>query len=99
MQSLCEAPELDKNNFCQLAYSVKKKRKTEEVPVSQQSRRFVDPTSEFNDDDDIQEEEHDSQPRNHPIVRDNVVKPYEQDRELAAVGMSFEAHLSTRCLR
>jgi hypothetical protein len=33
MQSLREAPELDKNDFRHSAYSVKKKRKTEEVPV------------------------------------------------------------------
>lgn len=71
MQSLQEAPELDKNDFCQSAYSVKKKRKIEEVPVPHQSRPFANPTSEFDDDDDIQEEEYDS------IVCDNVVKPCE----------------------
>jgi hypothetical protein len=42
MQNLREAPELNKNDFRQSAYSVKKKKKTEEVPIPQQSRRFVD---------------------------------------------------------
>jgi hypothetical protein len=98
MQSLREAPELDKNDFRHSAYSVKKKRKTEEVPVPQQSRRFVDPTSEFDDDDDIRQEEQDYQPCNHPTVHDDVVEHCEQDRQLIAVDMSSEAGLSIRRL-
>jgi hypothetical protein len=56
MQSLLDFKNLDKNDFRHSTYTMKMK-KTKKVLVLQQSCRLTNPTSEFDDDDDIQKEE------------------------------------------
>jgi hypothetical protein len=95
MQSLQDADELDKNDFRHSAYPMKMK-KTLEVLLLYQLRQFPDPTSQFDDNDEIQDEEDDIQPRIERILLDIHMVPSRLELELRMVDLSSQTLLSTR---
>ena len=89
MQSLRDANELDKNDFCHSAYPMKMK-KTLEVLVLYQLRQIPDPTSQFDDNNEIQDEKDDIQSRIERILLDIHMVPSRLERELRMVDLSFQ---------
>jgi hypothetical protein len=96
MQNLRAADELDRNNFHHSTYVIKSKQSVK-LPTVLELRQIADATSEFDDNEEIQEEKEDAQyHREHPQADFEMWNPTRLEVELKKVNMSSQVLLSTK---